>query len=573
MKNKKKIKPAILLTCFIITILFSACGGGDSGSSSAGDSIPPEIVSTSPANGAINLPRNSAISVTFNEDMDIESATDTANFFINDGVTNITGAITYSSQSFTVTFKPDAVLGNHQIYTAAITTGVMDKEGNNLESDFSWSFTTIEEDETPPLILSDSGTPSGADIEQEAVITIDFTESQSMMDISSFDFNTNFIVEVNGSSSPISGIFSQDRINADTVRVSFTPDELLIDSTEYSVTIGNTADNILKDASGNPLADTETELWTFTIAAQPPEIVSHFPAENAVNISRDANITVTFNEAMDETTVTDTANFKVNNGSSDIAGDIQYESATKTATFNPDSILDNEHEYTVTLTTAITDANGVAMSSEKSWDFTTSDTLGPEINSFTPAPDGVENVSRDTNITVTFNEQVDEGTIGASSIILKDDGDNTVTGSYSYASGTNTATFNPDSDLKTFTEYTVEITTAIADIHGNSMDSPVSWSFKTAKKTCRISWNANRESAVNRTGGGYRVYCSIASGFEITDPGVVEHDVPWVSGPQAPTYLDLELERDTYYFKVVAYSSLNGGSASVPSSEASIAVE
>ena len=91
-------------------------------------------------------------------------------------------------------------------------------------------------------------------------------------------------------------------------------------------------------------------------------------------------------------------------------------------------------------------------------------------------------------------------------------------------------------------------------------------------RTVTISWNANRETAVNASGGGYKIYYSASSGFDITDAGVSVVDVPFVAPPAAPTSISLQLSSGQYYFRVVAYSALtapwgSGGSTSVPSAQ------
>ncbi len=79
-----------------------------------------------------------------------------------------------------------------------------------------------------------------------------------------------------------------------------------------------------------------------------------------------------------------------------------------------------------------------------------------------------------------------------------------------------------------------------------------------------ISWDANREFSVNSPGGGYRVYYSTNPGFDISTANIV--DVPFVSGPAAPTSIVIPLSSGIYYIKVVAYSTLNSA-GSQPSQE------
>jgi len=62
-----------------------------------------------------------------------------------------------------------------------------------------------------------------------------------------------------------------------------------------------------------------------------------------------------------------------------------------------------------------------------------------------------------------------------------------------------------------------------------------------------IAWDANRESGVNRMGGGYQVMIS----------GRPSIDVPYVSGPAAPTSITVSLEPGRYSVTVRAYAALN----------------
>ncbi len=94
----------------------------------------------------------------------------------------------------------------------------------------------------------------------------------------------------------------------------------------------------------------------------------------------------------------------------------------------------------------------------------------------------------------------------------------------------------------------------------------------------QVSWNANREAAVNTSGGGYRVYYATTAGLELTDPAVTMVDVPYISGSTAPLSTILSVQSGLlYYFRVTAYSALNrigqsGGTESQSSSSFSLNV-
>jgi len=70
-----------------------------------------------------------------------------------------------------------------------------------------------------------------------------------------------------------------------------------------------------------------------------------------------------------------------------------------------------------------------------------------------------------------------------------------------------------------------------------------------------INWSANKELRVNQAGGGYNVYISQTSGFEITDGGVTVINVPWISGALAPTSQMQSLASGVYYVRIAAYTA------------------
>lgn len=79
-----------------------------------------------------------------------------------------------------------------------------------------------------------------------------------------------------------------------------------------------------------------------------------------------------------------------------------------------------------------------------------------------------------------------------------------------------------------------------------------------SNKTVSLSWSANRESGVNKAGGGY----------EVAITGQPKIDVPYASGSAAPTTTTAKLPSGTYTVTVRAYATLDpqGGSTKTFSS-------
>lgn len=193
----------------------------------------------------------------------------------------------------------------------------------------------------------------------------------------------------------------------------------------------------------------------------------------------------------------------------------------------------------------------------------TPDTTAPTVSPGTPSSAQV-NVARNIAVTAVFNESMNGSTVNSSTFTLEDNG-TPVAGGVAYSGVT--ATFTPAAQLASSVTYIATITTGAQDISGNGVAADVSWSFTTASGNIQISWGANLETAVNRSGGGYKVFYSTSSGFNPGDVGVTVIDVPYSSGVSAPTSVLIPLSPGIYYIRVAAYSALNapgtsGGSIS-----------
>lgn len=186
----------------------------------------------------------------------------------------------------------------------------------------------------------------------------------------------------------------------------------------------------------------------------------------------------------------------------------------------------------------------------------TPDTTAPTVSS------GVQVNAARNKVIAIFSEPMNIATLNTATFTLEDNGGNPVTGTVTFSGVT--ATFTPDVQLASNSTYTVTITTGARDLAGNPIAFEVSWSFTTASGMIQITWDANLETAVNRIGGGYRIYYSSISGFAPGDPGVSEIDVPYVSGALAPTSTVVAFDPGLYYLRIAGYSTLNNSANASP---------
>jgi hypothetical protein len=117
--------------------------------------VSPEIVSTVPANAAINVPLNQAVSATFTEAMDPSTITTDTFTLAGPGGVAVVGTVSYDAVNFIATFTPLLPLTASTTYIATITSGATDLAGNplgNTGAPNPWSFTTGTAVVTPPVI-------------------------------------------------------------------------------------------------------------------------------------------------------------------------------------------------------------------------------------------------------------------------------------------------------------------------------------------------------------------------------------------------------------------------------------
>jgi len=99
----------------------------------------PEVNSTDPDNGAINVVTDKIITATFNEVMNPSTINETT-FLLKNGLTLISGTVSFSDK--VATFTPVSLLAANTVYTGIITKGAFDLAGISLLEDYTWSFNT-----------------------------------------------------------------------------------------------------------------------------------------------------------------------------------------------------------------------------------------------------------------------------------------------------------------------------------------------------------------------------------------------------------------------------------------------
>src|SRR4029079_2203950 len=103
-----------------------------------------------------------------------------------------------------------------------------------------------------------------------------------------------------------------------------------------------------------------------------PTIIAGSPPNGAIGVVHGTPITVTFSEPMNAATINGSNIFlKEFSNSVPIAGTVSYDSGNNTATFTPSVTLDDGNDFTLTVTTAVSDVAGNKLASNYTSTFVT----------------------------------------------------------------------------------------------------------------------------------------------------------------------------------------------------------
>jgi len=230
--------------------------------------VPPSILATSPADGAVAVALNADVVVTFSEAMNTGSVTQTL-----PGVTLNTPV--WTGGNTVATYSHAAPFTENTVYTMTITGG-MDTTGDALVAGVvpnPWDFTTVG---VAPSIISTLPANGASNVPIASTITVTFSEAMNTT-------ATTLTLTPNPGGSP-----SPAWTVGDTV-LTWTPGAALSECTVYTLSVSGT------DVPGNALPANSR---TFTTFCSSPYITAVNPLDGALNVAVNSDIVVTFSEAM-----------------------------------------------------------------------------------------------------------------------------------------------------------------------------------------------------------------------------------------------------------------------------------
>jgi hypothetical protein len=248
-------------------------------------------------------------------------------------------------------------------------------------------------------------------------------------------------------------------------------------------------------------------------------------------------ITATFSEPMIPITTTVPGTFTVTApGPTNVAGTVTYDSTNNIATFAPTGgVFAASTTFTATITTAAEGVSLLHLANNYVWTFKTGagpDTTAPLVNATNPA-NGASSVGTNQSVVATFDKGMDSSTLTAATFTLMGPGVTPVSGTVTYSTIGDTATFTPSVPLLTGILYTATITTGVTDLSGNALASNFVWTFTTGLST---DTTAPTVTLLNPADDqpGVPIDASVNATFDkAMDPSTINPQTFTVTGPGA----------------------------------------
>jgi methionine-rich copper-binding protein CopC len=226
--------------------------GGFEFTNAGPDTIPPTVTSTNPADGAVGVQPNVAITSSFSEALAPATVTAASVTLTDPGQAAVAGTVSYAGT--TVTFTPSNPLADNTVYTLTIGTAVTDTSGNALASSFVSTFTTgAAGDTTAPTVTATNPADGQINVAVNSTAAVTFSEPMDPQTITSATFTLT-----GPGGAPVAGTVNY---SAFSNYAAFTPSSDLAAGITYTATIVGGANGVT-DLAGNPLA--VNKVWTFT---------------------------------------------------------------------------------------------------------------------------------------------------------------------------------------------------------------------------------------------------------------------------------------------------------------------
>ena len=416
----------------------------------------PTVTQMRPANGATGVPLNSTITLYFSAPLqDVSGA-----FYVAQNGKLVGGTTVMSPDSRSAVFTPSAGSLLHNAGIQVFLNGAADLSGNQVNS-YSASFTTgANLSATPATLIATSPSQNSTGWPTTTVVDLQFSKPILPGTVSNASF---FLLQ--NDTTPVSGKF---KILGNNDVIRFIPDAPLPGSANNTIYYRVHYTSALTDSDGFNIAD-GTFYFYVTLATDvtAPTVTSVAPF-NGSTVGDNATVRIGFSEPMDTVTINQQT-VQLLNGATPVPCSLSFANSPNTVvTLSPLAPLPAGKTLTLTLTNAITDPSGNALSTSTTTfntgagaDFGNPRVVYSSVDNKTPA------VPVNSTFTVIFDKPIDAGSLNASTYYYSVyDGSGTVPAAITLSPDGLTVTYVPAANLMPSHSYTLYAVRAV-DLNGN----------------------------------------------------------------------------------------------------------
>ena len=420
----------------------------------------PTVKAVSPANGLSNVPVNANIDVLFSGPVDPTTVNATTIQVTGGNQTLAPYSISFTNNDQTVLIQPLTPLPAATAMTLTIA-GVKDPAGNAVAVHTTHFTTGNVADTVSPVAMAVNPVPNETNVPVNAAISL---QSSAPIDPATINSNT-FQLYDRTLGTYVSGTYSQ---SSDGTTLFLLPSTQLAVNRNYSVFFDSRG---MADLAGNGLTccgsaqiGNYTFATSYSASTTAPQVTGVSPANGVQGVPINAHLTIQFNEAVDEESL---SHVTLTSGGNTGSGSQSLSNGNQTLTLTPAAELLQNTRYVITVA-GVTDLAGNAMAAPVTSSFTSGtapDFLQPSVVTIDPG-NGSTNVPTNPVLRVQFNKQVAET---ASNFTLYPYYGGAATGlNASVSTDGRSVTLTPGSALEDETIYCLSVS-GVVDLEGQNL--------------------------------------------------------------------------------------------------------
>jgi hypothetical protein len=312
-----------------------------------------KVIQTTPVNEAKNVPLHTAISVTLSSNPDPRTVNQETLLVKDSQGKPVEGTISMTGP--TIVFIPTSRLENLASYIMTVKSDFRDSNGISLCSDYSFSFTTGQDNPDCLNIIQTTPTDKAVDVTRDTAISVTFGSS-----IDSESVNSKTFIVQDSMSNRVEG-----KISTSGSIITFIPVPMLSSLEKYEVIIKSGV------KVSNEFGLCSDYCFSLTTKHDPDcmKIIRTFPDNRDIDVAHDAAITAIFSEYINPETV-NTGSITVRDTlNNPVEGEISVSGTM--AVFKPASKLALYGKYSVYIKSDISNVYGTGLCTDYRYSFMT----------------------------------------------------------------------------------------------------------------------------------------------------------------------------------------------------------